>query len=504
MTLSEDSFSEILSESLSGAAGNADDYLLTPALSQRLDLIRHLIEFSRQILLVVGEEGSGKTSLLCHLRDNTPDNWRVATLTSEPMGGAATVIDTLAETFGLQIDSSEDFEQRVQGILTYLRSARQAQMVPVILVDDAHLLPADALLLLLGLAQPEHEAANLRVVLFCDPRIDRMLGSPQLQAFKQSILHTVEMPSFTEDDAAAYVTRFTPGGGAPDEERVRDILNRSGGIPGRIKTLAETGLDTEEDTRNDDGGAPPRIQIRYAAAGAAVALLIGAVLWAWHQSDRKLPGKAVVQPAPVTQPAVSVNPPSVEPPIVPPPAEQRSPPVAQATPAPAAPPAAPETATPKAEAAAPAVTAATPPEAEKLPAPAAATPPKPASPPPQPAKKPEPVAKKPSHKPSAEYTTLKGKSWILKQPGSHYALQLFGSHDHAAAVNFAKTYKLTARSAIYSTVLDKKAFHVVIYGAYRNRSEAAAAAAHLPPQVRILKPFPRSFAEIRKLMARKP
>ena len=71
-------------------------------------------------------------------------------------------------------------------------------------------------------------------------------------------------------------------------------------------------------------------------------------------------------------------------------------------------------------------------------------------------------------------------------------------------MNFAKTYKLTGRSAIYSTVLDKKAFHVVIYGSYRNRAEAAAAVATLPPQVRILKPFARSYADIHKLMARKP
>jgi len=43
-------------------------YYLTPELSQRVNLIRHLIQNSEQLLLVLAETGCGKTSLLNQLK----------------------------------------------------------------------------------------------------------------------------------------------------------------------------------------------------------------------------------------------------------------------------------------------------------------------------------------------------------------------------------------------------------------------------------------------------
>ena len=43
-------------------------YFLTPELSQRLNLIRHLLQNSEQLLLVLAENGCGKTAILNQLK----------------------------------------------------------------------------------------------------------------------------------------------------------------------------------------------------------------------------------------------------------------------------------------------------------------------------------------------------------------------------------------------------------------------------------------------------
>ena len=66
---------------------NKSQYYLTPELSQRVNLIRHLIQNSEQLLLVLAETGCGKTSLLNQLTQmagKKTEHWWTYTLISSP------------------------------------------------------------------------------------------------------------------------------------------------------------------------------------------------------------------------------------------------------------------------------------------------------------------------------------------------------------------------------------------------------------------------------------
>src|SRR3990172_8773324 len=121
------------------AQAEREGYLLTHALSQRLDLVRHLIDFSRQIILIVGDEGSGKTSLLHHLLATVPGNWRVAKVNADPMCNADALLKRLSSELGLHFTGSDDVEGRIAGFKNYLHTTRRALLVPVVMIDDAHL-----------------------------------------------------------------------------------------------------------------------------------------------------------------------------------------------------------------------------------------------------------------------------------------------------------------------------------------------------------------------------
>jgi DamX protein len=515
-------------ESLPGPAAEAaqaerEGYLLTAALSQRIDLIRHLIDFSRQIVLVMGDEGSGKTSLLHHLHATAAENWRVAKINADPMCDADAIIKRLSAEFDLHFTEHDDLERRVGGFNTFLATARRALLVPVVLVDDAHLLPADALLLLLRLAQPESEAPHLRVALFCDMRMTRLLGSPQLHAFKDSLTHTVEMAPFTLEDTTRYLATHWAAVDPDndpilDESYVREVHVAGGGIPGRIKALVRTSLadsttDTATAAEPSDARQPP---IGWAVAGGAVAMLLSIGFWLSQrggdstplQSDREpivetVPVPATTEapePLPTAASSATVNvpagavPPIVDYAVIPddgPSAE--APAAVAAAPTPAEPPAV--VPSPAAEEGPVA------PRAEAMkPAPApsiAATPSAaradqtPAAPPAQPARKPEPAATKPP-------AGSRGQ-WLKGQPRGNYVVQMYATYQRTSAEQFIAQHKLGAKANVIATVRDGKTWYVVVYGSYPDRTRARNAIGSLPDAVRRLSPWVRKVADLQAI-----
>jgi len=489
-------------ESIPGPAAappGGDDYLQTPALSQRLDLIRHLVDFSRLVIFVVGEEGSGKTALADQLARQARDSWRLARVNADPLCNAEALLAALASAFNLRLEPAADFERRVSDLEQYLETTRQALLVPVVLVDDAHLLASDALLLLLRLASPDGAAGHLRVVLFCDPRITRMLANPQMQAFKQSVMHLVEVPPFTEDDTAAYLLQRHTGAGGSEDDLSDDLIHRlhvaADGLPGRLNALwARRAAGELPSMSADMEAATAPVQLRYAVAGAAVAVILALVLWAVRGGDE--PPSAPVAET-VDAPAAAIAPAPPPPPVAPAPPPVTPPTLAaapQAGPAPV-PLAGPE---PLKPAVAPATT-------ETPPAAPAAEKPTPLPEKTTSAKKID--TKKATQKTAAPTTTVKsggairGEDWLNAQAKQSYVLQLFGSHERRTAERFIDQHRLRDQAAIYNTVRDGRTLHIVVIGTYASKGAAQSAAARLSPALRALKPWPRTVAEVQKAAA---
>lgn len=508
------------------ALAEREGYLLTAALSQRLDLIRHLIDFSRQIVLVVGDEGSGKTSLLHHLLATAPQNWRLAKINADPMCDADALMKRLCAEFDLHFAEQQMLDERIAGFHAFLAASRRALLVPVVLVDDAHLLPADALLLLLQLAQPESDAPNLRVALMCDARITRLLGSPQLHAFKDSLTHTVEMAPFTLEDTASYLARHWPAAdeeNSPilDERFIRDVHTAGGGIPGRINALVRTSLEEPAAIAEAHAPEPPRLRFGFSLLGGALALLVAAGMWLFLRSEpQRTETTSVAEPVslpigsepipPVTPPVVSERPADV---FVPSPVAAQPPPPQSVTPNPERPSVSSTPAPAESPAVSPAAGAAVPPLAkQELPsAPPARPQPQAQSAAvgsaPNPEVKPVPVTQS---KPPTETRVAAAKpaahasgssNWLDQQSKSHYVLQLYASYQRASAQQFIAANDLGSKARVLTTVRDNKTWYVVVYGPYGERSRAKAAIPGLPLAVQKLKPWVRPVSDLQAIAA---
>ncbi len=69
------------------------------ALTQRLDMLQNLTEFGMLTLLVIGEPGVGKTSVLQQYMKRANSNWRVCHLAADALGNAHDLVRDLAAGF---------------------------------------------------------------------------------------------------------------------------------------------------------------------------------------------------------------------------------------------------------------------------------------------------------------------------------------------------------------------------------------------------------------------
>ncbi len=218
--------------------GRAASFFSSPELIQRLDLLRHLTENSELIPLVKGIEGAGKSALIEQLMQLASDNWVIANIEANPMMQPDQLLVALAATFSKAADgrSMEHLIQR----FGYLR---QDGLLPVVIVDDAHLLPEASIITLLRLHERRQgDAVLVRILLFAEPEVDNLLKTPQIQAMNILALQSLDMPrltrSQTEQFARQLLTAEDPSGRLGlNSSRIDKIFQESDGLPGRVRDM---------------------------------------------------------------------------------------------------------------------------------------------------------------------------------------------------------------------------------------------------------------------------
>ncbi len=268
---------------------------------QLLNMLQHLTRYSELILLVVGERGSGKTSIKQRFIKQADDSYLISEVDAHPMMDADELLSSIAQGFGL-IDMPATPAQLQNDLYRYLAGLQQQDRVPVLLVDDAHELPQDALEALFYLSDAEAGEGNLlRSVLFCEPAIEVMLESAAIQPLKERVTHRMHIPPFDEEQTAEYLRHRLAVAGLEDTspfspKEVRRIYKSSGGLPERINDAAHqvlaggkitTAIDEDEAPDALEDEARRGLNPRYIALGGALVILIGAVLW-WQEEINRL------------------------------------------------------------------------------------------------------------------------------------------------------------------------------------------------------------------------
>lgn len=230
------------------SSNNDDRFLyLSNQLTERLELLKHYTQYGNLLLLITGERGTGKSSIKQRFINTAEEEWQICEIQSHTMMDASLLLRQVATGFNI---SDPPLEPAIlfEVLSEQLNYMHQNASVPILIIDDAHELPQDALQALLYLAEhhsDQHTA--LRIILFCEPEIETMLEDPAIQSLKDRVTHSMELAPLDEAQTAEYLRHrlavagldgtspFTP-------KLVNKIFNASAGIPSKINEYAHQNL----------------------------------------------------------------------------------------------------------------------------------------------------------------------------------------------------------------------------------------------------------------------
>ncbi|WP_260292991.1 AAA family ATPase [Sedimenticola hydrogenitrophicus] len=263
--------------------GRSEAFFSTPELRQRLDLLRHLTDNSEKILLIKGATGSGKSTLLQQFRDLSREDWALCCLTADHMLQPDQFFSLLYRRFGLTGPAAMNIEE----LLKRFEMLHAAGRLPVIVVDDAQLLPVATLIALFRLFERRPGSrALIRVVLFATPEINAQFQTPQLQAMNLQSVQSLEMPLFDAAQAQAFIgflldTEGKPAGLKLAPGRIERIIRDAAGVPGVLEERLQgvfAGASKPAEAVVAQSTAKQRFGIRAVVSDLPLSVLMGAPL----------------------------------------------------------------------------------------------------------------------------------------------------------------------------------------------------------------------------------
>ncbi len=199
-------------------------------------------------VLITGEVGTGKTTLLRNLLKATPPDLDVAFVLN-PRLTVRELLETLCEELGVRYDASstQTVKQFIDALNRHLLKTHQSGRSTVVIIDEAqNLSPAvlEQVRLLTNLETDEKKL--LRIILVGQPELADLLARQELRQLAQRITARYHLGALRREDTFAYVAhRLSRAGGHPQifkPAALRRLYRLSGGIPRIINVIADRAL----------------------------------------------------------------------------------------------------------------------------------------------------------------------------------------------------------------------------------------------------------------------
>ncbi|HNM23574.1 MAG TPA: AAA family ATPase, partial [Rhodocyclaceae bacterium] len=211
-----------------------------------LDALIYAITQDEGIVKVTGEVGSGKTMLCRMLLEKLPPQVETIYL-ANPSLSRQEIVGAIADELGIPADgrSTHSLTRALQDALVE-RYALGKRVV--ILIDEAHAMPAESLEEVRLLSNLESKSSKLlQIALFAQPELDTRLAASDMRQLRERITQHFGLAPLKPTEVAAYLEfrLRTAGyrGPTPFTERaVAAIAGASEGLSRRINILADKAL----------------------------------------------------------------------------------------------------------------------------------------------------------------------------------------------------------------------------------------------------------------------
>lgn len=445
---------------------------------QRLQVLTHLVQGTDLLVLVIGESGSGKTSLLHRYLVKAEGNWKTGQIKADP--GIASETPPVDQT-------SESYPAFIQ----------QDAEDPIVIVDDAHKLPEQDLRFLLQDALvPDSSEKIKRLVLFGEPGLANFITALSESTASTTAINKITMPVLTRDEVESYL-HYRPAlaghtGESLFSSAIATMIHKdSEGLPGRVNALADQWLKQKYAPNHKKEGIFSVLEkLPFKALGWG-AVAVAAVVIGWFFLN--LPDTTRQTVPEMKQASMRVfraKIPQADEPPVPKSSVRRVTPSASPV-------------TPKVEET-PARDS-----AESRETTAAAKQPTVEQPTALARTEPQPIEKEKITSPPVKRTApgkLAGKNtiyregWLLDQDASYYTLQVLGVRNEEYLLDFIKRHQLLQKKSVayYKTVYKGKQWYPLLFGVYPTKSEAADAVRELPDTVQKSIPWIRKVSSVQR------
>ena len=223
-------------------------YLVATEMHQEaLSNIEYAIASRKGIALLVGESGTGKTTVIRAAISKQSSRTHCVHL-HNPALTRQEFVQMLAARFGLSPQARTSKTDLLLELEELLRARRDAQEVTVLVVDEAQSLPLELLeeIRLLSNIETDDEKL-LSLIVAGQPELADRLTDQSLRQLKQRIALRCELRPLNSHESCRYIAgRITAAGGTPGQlfslEAVVLIHERSRGIPRAINVIADNAL----------------------------------------------------------------------------------------------------------------------------------------------------------------------------------------------------------------------------------------------------------------------
>lgn len=201
----------------------------------------------RGFVVLTGEVGTGKTTLLQCLLEELNDGHTRSALLCDLTGGPRDLLRSLCQDIGLTLPKETDIQDYLISLNEFLLESYQKGDNVAVIIDEAQNLSAEVLERVRLLSNFEtRQDKLLQIVLVGQPELSNRLNEPELRQLKQRVALRHHLAPLSLSECAEYIAkRLEISGGTASlftNGAMRAVHSYSSGVPRLINILCDNGL----------------------------------------------------------------------------------------------------------------------------------------------------------------------------------------------------------------------------------------------------------------------